>query len=284
MEKLNYLNVGCGNKFHKQWVNVDMTSNSEDVMAANLLKGIPFPDNHYDVLYHSQVLEHFPKEKAQDFIRECFRVLKTNGIIRVVVPNLENIVDEYKKFLIENIENPNDVSAANYEWIMLEMYDQTVRNHKGGQMAEFLKRPIVVNEDYVIGRIGYVGRSLRENYLKRDRSRLTENLKKSFSSIAMFTRSARYVFSTMYQKIVPQSKASRIGTFRLGGEIHMWMYDRYSLARLLKDSGFVDISIKNPFESDIPYWNEYELDVKEGLAYDPTSLFIEARKKTAKIG
>lgn len=98
MEKLNYLNVGCGGKFHKDWVNVDMTSNSKDVIVANLLKGIPFPDNSFDVVYHSQVLEHFPKEKARDFIKECFRVLKPDGIIRVVVPDLENIVNEYKKF------------------------------------------------------------------------------------------------------------------------------------------------------------------------------------------
>jgi len=69
-----------------------------------------------------------------------------------------------------------------------------------------------------------------------------------------------------------------LDAFRLGGEIHMWMYDRFSLSRLLKNSGFVNILIKNPFESEIPNWNSYELDVKEGLAYDPTSLFVEAKK------
>jgi hypothetical protein len=59
----------------------------------------------------------------------------------------------------------------------------------------------------------------------------------------------------------------------------MWMYDRYSLSKLLLACGFDDVSLKNPFESDIPNWDSYELDVKNGLAYDPTSLFMEARKK-----
>lgn len=63
-EKLNYLNVGCGSKYHKDWVNVDMNSNSPDVISCNLLKGILFPDKKFEVLYHSHVLEHFPKEKS----------------------------------------------------------------------------------------------------------------------------------------------------------------------------------------------------------------------------
>lgn len=279
MEKLKYLNVGCGNKFHRQWVNVDMVSNSIDVIPANLLNGIPFPNDHFDVIYHSQVLEHFPKEKAHGFILECFRVLKPNGIIRIVVPDLENIVDEYKKCLKENLENPTDISAANYEWILLEMYDQTVRNYSGGQMAEFLKRPNVINERYIIDRIGYIGRSIRDNYSNSDKSTGISNLRRAFSSIAMLKKTIRYVLSKMYQKVIPQSEKNKVGSFRLGGEIHMWMYDRYSLGKLLKDCGFTDVSIKSPFESDIPNWSEYELDVKDGVVFDPTSLFMEAKKK-----
>ncbi len=41
MSKLNYLNVGCGNKFHKEWINVDMVSNSPHVKAYNLLGSSP---------------------------------------------------------------------------------------------------------------------------------------------------------------------------------------------------------------------------------------------------
>lgn len=282
MEKLNYLNLGCGSKFHKDWVNVDMKSSSTDVIAANLLNGIPFPDESFDVVYHSQVLEHIPKEKAYNFIKECYRVLKPEGIIRVVVPDLENIVDEYKKFLNESLENSNDLSAANYDWIMLEMYDQTVRNYSGGQMEEFLKQPHVINEKYIIDRIGFVGRSIRNSYISGDTGNtVSGNFKKAFSSVSLFKKAVRYIIRKIKQKIkyIQPSEISKIGAFRLGGEIHMWMYDRYSLSRLLKDCGFEEISVKSPFESTIPKWKEYELDVKDGLIYDPTSLFIEARKK-----
>lgn len=278
MTKLNYLNVGCGNKLHKDWVNVDMASNSKDVVVANLLKGIPFPDESFDVVYHSQVLEHFPKEKAQNFIKECFRVLKPDGIIRVVVPDLENIVDEYKRFLNENIENPSDLSAANYDWIMLEMYDQTVRNSSGGQMAEFIKQPDVLNEKYVIDRIGFTGRSIRNNYLSRNN--VSTNPEKVSSVLSLSKKAVKSVFRKLRRN--NKSEISKIGAFRLGGEIHMWMYDRYSLSRLLKNCGFEEVSIKSPSESGIPKWDDYELDIKDGLVYDPTSLFVEARKKTTQ--
>lgn len=281
MGKLNYLNVGCGNKFHNDWINVDMTSNSPEVISANLINGIPFPDESFDVVYHSQVLEHIPKEEASGFIKECFRVLKPNGIIRVVVPDLENIVNEYKKFLNECLENPNDLSSANYEWITLEMYDQTVRNYSGGLLGEYLKKPNLINEDYVLDRIGFVGRSIRKELLgEKKSSSLTNKLKKSFSSFTLFKKSFIYVFQEIRNKIkfVQPSTESKIGKFRLGGEVHMWMYDKYSLSRLLVQCGFEDIMVRNPFESAIPNWGKYELDVKDGQIYDPTSLFIEAKK------
>ncbi len=145
MGSLNYLDLGCGNRFHKDWVNIDMVSKNPYVISHNLLKGIPYPDNQFDVIYHAQVLEHIPKDKATDFIKECFRVLKPGGIIRIVVPNLENIVGEYIKHLKVNLENPTEESEANYDWILLEMYDQTVRQYVGGQMAEVINTPKLIN-------------------------------------------------------------------------------------------------------------------------------------------
>lgn len=227
MSKLNCLNVGCGNKFHPEWINIDMNSKSPYVKSHNLLKGIPFPNNKFDVVYHSQVLEHFPREKAPDFIKECFRVMKPGGTMRVVVPDLENSVKEYLKYLHENIENPSKKAEANYDWIMLEMYEQTVRNYSGGQMAKFLRQPELINEDYVINRIGYVGKSIRNNYLST-----AEKRQKTRNLLTIAKRVPRYILRRIRHFFSSEEK--RIGAFRLGGEIHMWMYDRYSLSRLLR--------------------------------------------------
>jgi predicted SAM-dependent methyltransferase len=274
----SYLNVGCGNKYHKDWINIDMYSNNSDVISCNLLNGIPFHDEKFEILYHSQVLEHFPKEKAFDFMKECYRVLKKNGTIRVVVPDLENIVNEYKKYLNENLKNPSKQTEANYDWILLEMYDQTVRNFDGGLMGKYLSQEKIVNEQYVIDRLGYDGRSIREYFLSGTNDLIKRNIK--LLELVKFSKKILGYPIRKITKLILGDKYEKykLGIFRLGGEPHMWMYDRYSLSRLLKDVGFRDIKNKSSFESEIPNWELYELDVKDGLAYAPKALFIEAKK------
>ena len=85
-------------------------------------------------------------------------------------------------------------------------------------------------------------------------------------------------FQVTRKTALPRSQAKSIGEFRMGGEVHMWMYDRFSLSRLLLSCGFRNPTVKNPFESDIPDFGGYELDVKDTVVYDPKSLFMEARK------
>jgi len=221
-EKPSCLNVGCGSKYHKEWINLDLDSNNPDIISCNLLKGIPFPSGRFAVVYHSHVLEHLPKEKALGFIKECYRVLQKNGTIRVVVPDLENIVDEYKKCLYENSRNLSKETEANYDWVMLELYDQTVRNRSGGQMAEFLRQKEMVNEAYVIERMGHVGASVRKSFLSGRTESTLEIIKRNIKALGIIgffkktlgylaTRSAELFFCERYA----------VGSFRLGGEIHM---------------------------------------------------------------
>src|ERR1700709_1713415 len=107
LSELPYLNLGCGSHFDRQWVNVDFSKTGEGVIAHNLLNGIPFNDNTFEVVYHSHVLEHFPKDRAEEFIRECYRVLKPAGIIRVAVPDLEQIVSNYSRLLTLGKTHPD---------------------------------------------------------------------------------------------------------------------------------------------------------------------------------
>ena len=162
---MRLLNLGCGQTYHKDWINIDFVSHSEDVKAYNLLNGIPIADNNVDVVYHSHVLEHFSKTDGAQFIKDCFRVLKPKGIIRIAIPDLEMIAREYLKNL-ELAVSGNVEGAQNYEWIKLEMFDQMVRNKSGGAMKEYIQRPNIPNETFVYERIGMEGKLLRESFLK----------------------------------------------------------------------------------------------------------------------
>jgi len=73
--------------------------------------------------------------------------------------------------------------------------------------------------------------------------------------------------------------ALQVGRFRRQGEIHQWMYDRYSLARLLQESGFPSAQRCAATESLVPNWAKYCLDNEaDGTPYKPDSMYMEAVK------
>jgi predicted SAM-dependent methyltransferase len=274
---MKFLNLGCGNRYHKSWINIDFTSTGEGVLAYDLTKGIPFDDNTFDVVYHSHVLEHFSKKDAVFFLKECFRVLKKNGIIRIAVPDLENIAKIYIEQLEAACKGIKDADL-NYDWIVLELYDQTVRNWRGGNMAEYINQDNLRNEAFVMARHGLEAKNLRINFL---------NKKKQTNTKAVSPTRLKGLFdlNSYKQKLLKLLLGKdfiyyEIGKFRMSGEIHQWMYDRFSLSRLLLQTGFTQPKIQTAFSSRIPNWNAYELESKEGIIFKPDSLFIEAIKTT----
>ena len=69
------------------------------------------------------------------------------------------------------------------------------------------------------------------------------------------------------------------GDARKRGETHQWMYDRISLAALLKRVGFRDVALMRFDISGIAGWAEYGLDINaDGSEYAPGSLYMEASK------
>jgi ubiquinone/menaquinone biosynthesis C-methylase UbiE len=253
------------------------------VQAHNLLQGIPFEDETFEVVYHSHLLEHFTKKDGEKFLQECYRVLKPEGIIRIAVPDLEQIAKEYLKNLSLALDNQLE-GKQNYEWIMLEMYDQAVRNESGGEMAKYIFQEVIPNEDYVFSRIGEEGRNLRNKYLNNLNHSISlpthkDNrgfLRKILSKVK--NKLKNYLFKEEIYFYEQEKKYAKLGKFRLGGEIHQWMYDKYSLSKLLSDIGFKNIEVKSAFESAIHNWNGYNLESKDNIVFKPDSLFIEGIK------
>ena len=269
---MKLLNLGCGPCYNKEWINIDFVAISEDVIAHDLSRGIPFPDDEFDAVYHSHLLEHFDVTTAHVFMRECHRVLRLNGIIRVVVPDLEAIATAY----LEQLRNCADNAAgsdANYDWMMLELLDQVVRDHPGGGVAAFLSRPVIPNKDFILSRIGSYEpeRFWNPPTTTPKRRSLPETgrqiLLRIAKNLVMVTagRDARRAFDQ--------------GLFRKSGEVHLWMYDQYSLGRLLRRSGFTDVRQYKASESMMPGFAAYNLDtLPDGSSRKGDSLFMEGRK------
>lgn len=261
------LNLGCGMIYHNDWINVDFVKTGKDVLIHNLLKKLPFEDSSTDVVYHSHVLEHFTKDDGYRFLKECFRVLRSDGILRIAVPDLEVIARKYIEHLDLALQG-NVEASDNYNWTVLEMYDQTVRNISGGEMKKYFEREHIPNIDYVRSRLGTIVDRYQSNYLNNVSKTATVNFK---------LKARRYIESI--RKRVSFLDYYYEGRFRRKGEIHLWMYDRYSLSVILKEIGFTDINVVFAHKSKIANWEEYKiLEIEDGKIRKPDSLFIECRK------
>lgn len=271
---MELLNLGCGASYHPSWVNVDFVSTGPGVVAHNLLSGIPFPDQTFDAVYHSHVLEHFSQKDAPGFISECRRVLKPGGILRVAVPDLEGIARCYLKKL--EACNAGDAGAADdYDWILLELFDQMARRESGGEMKRYLLSG--KNKEFVSARIGGEATAL---WRPKDDAVVAHGRPKNMtlSRIAYKLRIelAKGAVSLFGGKAF--RKFFEDGMFRNGGEPHLWMYDKYSLKKMLKESGLTDIQVCAADESRITDFGSFGLDVVEGVVRKPDSLYIEAAR------
>lgn len=262
------INLACGGKLCRQpgWINADHSPSTKEVMQINLLKRLPFQDNTFDVVYHSQFIEHLSIDKGDTFLAECYRVLKPKGVLRVVTPDLENQAAEYLRNLQEIARDPTDVQTRlRYNWIRLEMLDQLTRNASGGDMISFLSLSGADIRDYLCQRMGRSGEDLIPT---------PESAKKA----ASIKDAVRRLIAGL-NSIVPEPL--RVGKFRLSGESHLCMYDQYLLSMLLAKSCFADIVKVNAKESRIPDWDLTLLDCdREGNPDCQVSLFMEAVKPT----
>jgi predicted SAM-dependent methyltransferase len=117
------LNLGCGLMTPQGWINIDGSWNARlakhpflrrtlttlgfltkeqlgipwdsGVFIHDIRKPLPFDDECATAVYASHVLEHLYFEEGQQLIREAFRVLEGGGILRVVVPDLHALAEEY---------------------------------------------------------------------------------------------------------------------------------------------------------------------------------------------
>lgn len=80
------LHLGCGRRFIDGFVHIDL-SNGKHVDIQADVRRLPLPSGSAGLIYASHVLEHFGRHEYMDVLAEWFRVLSTNGVLRLSVPN-----------------------------------------------------------------------------------------------------------------------------------------------------------------------------------------------------
>lgn len=269
MEK-ELLNIGCGDRFHNDWENIDLIPFSTDVKKVDILKGLPYPDHSFRAVYSSHMLEHLDRNAANSFVREVFRILKRNGIFRVLVPDLEPMARLYLEKL-EELKKGNSSAEQDYDWIKLEMFDQMVRQKSGGHMWNFLMNKGIENRDFIRSRIGLEAEKIW-NYQPLSQNKTKQKSPFPGRKLKLVKWLVKQILGTNYLQYFEE------GIFRNSGEIHRWMYDSFSLSRLLKQAGFEKTAVCQADQSMIPNFALYGLEIKGNKIAKPDSLCVETIK------
>jgi predicted SAM-dependent methyltransferase len=266
------LNLGCGNDTHPAFVNVDIVG-GPGIVAHDLRLGIPFPDATYDLVYHSTMLSHLRPQDALSLMRECRRVLKPGGVLRVVTEDLEQMCQTYLQKL-DAACGGDDQAAREYEWMVLELYDQATREHSGGGMSQYLSQDTRASESFIYSRVGEQGkRMMAAAQARKNQKKPLRTLHGSLLGLRARARQAVYT-----ALLGPRGlQALELGQFRLSsGQVSYRMYDRYSLAQLFLGAGLASVSLANANESICPSWKGVNLDLSpDGTAARPHALIME---------
>lgn len=94
-DKKVYIHLGCGPINAPGFINVDIIPYSHVHYIQHVEDLSMFPENYADLIYASHVLEHISHNKISDVLREWYRVLKKDGILRISVPDFDKLIDVY---------------------------------------------------------------------------------------------------------------------------------------------------------------------------------------------
>ena len=123
-ERVQY---GCGFSSAPAWRNFDgsptlrferipllgrLSSKNERRFPANveygdIVRGLPVPDDSCELVYCSHVLEHLALEDLRTALRNTHRILRKGGIFRLVLPDLEQLVNDY-------VHDPSEQAAISF--------------------------------------------------------------------------------------------------------------------------------------------------------------------------
>jgi predicted SAM-dependent methyltransferase len=88
------LHIGGGWRILDGWLNTDVEL-IPDVMEMDATQRFPFGDGTFQYVYTEHMIEHVPYPQGIYMLRECHRVMRNGGVIRVITPDLAAMMRLY---------------------------------------------------------------------------------------------------------------------------------------------------------------------------------------------
>jgi len=92
------LEIGPGGKGLPGFETLDIHAFPEVDYVLDASRRMPFPDNCFEEIYASHVLEHFPWFQTEEILREWVRILAQNGTLELWVPDGVKICEAFVRY------------------------------------------------------------------------------------------------------------------------------------------------------------------------------------------
>jgi predicted SAM-dependent methyltransferase len=95
--EIRKLQLGTGSNPYDSWLNTDVADFKRDgrVVYVDARKPLPLPDNSFDLVFSEHMMEHLTYSEGLHCLRECRRVLRAGGRIRIATPSLDRLIPLY---------------------------------------------------------------------------------------------------------------------------------------------------------------------------------------------
>lgn len=267
------INIACGDSYlvNPYWLNLDYSPHSGAVKKANLLDKLPIESNSVEVIYSSHFFEHIPRDDVPTFVSECIRILKPGGMVRFVLPDFEELCTSYIKYRHDGVHQKADFLA-------IEILDQCVRQTPGGELGKFYKKLETLSES---------DEQLNQFLQQRNGHVIQSRVRSEGGPLVRLLKNPRKILAYLERKYIEVVVALLPSAFRKQnvslaevGERHAWLYDFYSIEKILKLNGFKEVQKLDANTTNIPEFPLNPLDVTEDGAPRKglESMYIEAVK------
>lgn len=87
------LQIGAGPTQSPDWLTTDIgVTPSGQAVYLDAARPFPLPDASFDYVFSEHMIEHIPYAAACSMLRECLRILKPGGRIRIATPDLDRLL------------------------------------------------------------------------------------------------------------------------------------------------------------------------------------------------
>ena len=93
--KKSYLNIGCGQHPHREFVNLDYIWRPMIDICWDISRKLPLPSESMKGIFSEHCFEHVSINKFDFVLSECMRILEPGGCIRISVPDGELYLKGY---------------------------------------------------------------------------------------------------------------------------------------------------------------------------------------------